>query len=326
MTAKLAAAAIAGGLMMGSAQAADILVLDAKIPLGDVAGRIDHMAVDLAHQRLFVAELGNDTIGVVDLARGKVAHRITGFKEPQGVGYVPKDDVLYVANADDGTLRRYHGAAYEPAGTLKLGSDADNIRADAKGELVYVGYGSGALAVLVAATGQKTADIRLPAHPESFQVTADASRAFVNLPDAQQIAVVDLAARRQIAKIEFYARSNFPMALDESGQRLFVVYRSPATLAVFDTVRGVAVASLRTCGDADDVFFDRRRDRLYVSCGDGVVAIVQQNGTAYREVARIPTSSGARTSLFVPELDRLYVAVRARGGAPAAIWIFRPLP
>lgn len=51
----------------GSARAADPLHLDVKIPLGTVGGRIDHMAIDLKRHRLFVAELGNNTVGVVDL-------------------------------------------------------------------------------------------------------------------------------------------------------------------------------------------------------------------------------------------------------------------
>ena len=80
----------------------------------------------------------------------------------------------------------------------------------------------------------------------------------------------------------------------------------------------------QTCGDADDVFHDARRDRLYVTCGDGVVEILQATGGGFERVARVPTVSGARTGLFVPELDRLYVAVRARGGEPAAVWVFRP--
>jgi hypothetical protein len=40
----------------------------------------------------------------------------------------------------------------------------------------------------------------------------------------------------------------------------------------------------------------------------------------------VPTVSGARTSLFVSELDRLYVAVRAQSNEPAAVWVFRPAP
>src|SRR5437870_3026962 len=84
--------------------------LESKIPLGDVKGRIDHMAIDLPRRRLFVAELGNDTVGVVDLNEQKVQHVITGLKEPQGVGYVPSSDTLFVANAEDGSVLLFRGA------------------------------------------------------------------------------------------------------------------------------------------------------------------------------------------------------------------------
>ena len=61
------------------------LVLEQKIPLGEVQGRIDHLAIDLARERLFVAELGNNSVGVVDLAAGKLLRGIDGLNEPQGV-------------------------------------------------------------------------------------------------------------------------------------------------------------------------------------------------------------------------------------------------
>jgi hypothetical protein len=303
----------------------DALTLESKIPLGDVAGRIDHLAVDLAGRRLFVAELGNSSVGVVDLTGGKVLHRISGLKEPQGVGYVPTADTLYVANAGDGTVHRYRGTDFSALRTLKLGDDADNVRVDGRTNQVVVGYGSGALAVLDAASGARTGDIHLPGHPESFQLEPNGSRVFVNVPDAQQITVVDRAAAKQVARWGVpNADANFPMALDATGERLAVVYRKPALLAVFDTRNGNVVARLPTCGDADDVFFDAKRQRIYVSCGEGAVDVVQQQGDTFQELGRVPTVSGARTSLLVPELDRLFVAVRASDNERAALWVFRP--
>src|SRR5260221_3562018 len=129
----------------------DALTLERKIPLGDVAGRIEHLAFDLEHRRLFVAELGNNTVGVVDVVEGKVLHRISGLKEPQGVGYVQSADTIYAANAGDGSLHTYRGSDFSPLGTLKLGDDADNTRVDASANKVIVGYGKGALPILDAA-------------------------------------------------------------------------------------------------------------------------------------------------------------------------------
>ena len=315
--------------LLGSAAAAappDALTLERTIPLGEVRGRIDHMAVDLDRHRLFVAELGNGSLGVVDLEKGEVAKRIGGLKEPQGVAYVPGADLVYVASGGDGTLRRYAGADLGPAGVAKLGDDADNVRLDPRGGRVVVGYGDGALALVDATSGEKTGEIALPGHPESFRLEAGGPRAFVNVPTARQVVVVDRDAGRQVAAWKLDGRENFPMALDEAGGRVLVVDRHPAELLVFDTASGEVVARLPTCGDADDVFWDAKRKRAYVSCGEGLVDVVERRGDAYQELARVPTAPGARTSLFVPELDRLYVAVRAADGRGAAVLVLRPGP
>ena len=134
------------------------LELEAKIPLGDVNGRIDHLAFDPKRHRLFVAELGNGSVGVVDLDNRKVIHVISGLKEPQGVAYVPSSDTLYVASGGDGSVRVFQAADYAAAARIDLGDDADNVRVDAAANRVFVGYGSGALAVIDPARPGKIAE------------------------------------------------------------------------------------------------------------------------------------------------------------------------
>jgi len=303
------------------------LQLEAKIPLGNVRGRIDHMAVDLKRQRLFVSELGNDSVGVVDLANRKLLQTITGLKEPQGVGYEPSTDTLYVANAGDGSVRLLEGDQYRSVGRIELGSDADNVRVDAAAGRILVGYGSGALAVIDPSSRRRVGDIPVKGHPESFQIDPGTGQIFVNVPDAQGIAVVDLTSQKQTAKWPIPDHgANFPMALDSAHRRVLVIFRAPAELGVFSTTGGRLIATAETCGDADDLFVDAKRGRVYVSCGAGFVDVLEAKGTTYRRTARIPTVSGARTSLFVPELDRLLVAVRTSAAEPAAIWVFRPIP
>src|SRR5271163_5363017 len=311
---------------MAQTLSAPPLVLETKIPLGDVSGRIDHLGIDLKRQRLFVAELGNNSLGVVDLAAGKVLRTITGFSEPQGVGYVPFADSVYVANGGSGSVRVLRGADLAPVGRIELGNDADNVRVDAQRHHVLVGYGTGALAVIDPATRTKAADIALKGHPESFQIGETVTQVFVNVPDAHEIAVVDLAASGSQSLPAGSARSNFPMAIDRDLHRVLLVFRSPPTLMALSSQDGHIVAKTATCGDADDVFVDDKRRRVYVSCGEGVVDVFTAEAAGYRRLARVPTVSGARTSLFVPERDRLYVAVRARLSEPAAIWVFRPAP
>jgi DNA-binding beta-propeller fold protein YncE len=303
------------------------LRLEAKIPLGDVRGRIDHMAVDLRRQRLFVAELGNDSVGIIDLANRKIIRRLPGLKEPQGVGYEPSSDTLYIANAGDGSVRLFDGNDYAAGEQIDLGRDADNIRIDAATNRVFIGYGSGALAVIDPTTRSKVGDIPLKAHPEGFQIDPDTGQLFVNVPDAHGIAVVDRASQKQIGKWPIPDHgANFPMALDPVRRQVLVIFRAPAELGVFSMTGGKLIATAETCGDADDLFVDAKRARVYVSCGAGFLDVFEPRGTSYRRIARIPTGSGARTSLFVPELDRLLVAVRASSAEPAAIWVFRPIP
>jgi hypothetical protein len=140
--------------------------------------------------------------------------------------------------------------------------------------------------------------------------------------------VLDLDAGKQVATWRVPdLGSNFPMALDRDHGLAAVIYRSPARLVLLDTSTGTVTAQMDTCGDADDVFFDARRQRIYVSCGSGNVDTFTSDGRGYRFGARISTESGARTSLFVPEFDRLFVARRAGLlGSEAALLVFRPGP
>jgi YVTN family beta-propeller protein len=328
---KRAALALLGlGLAAGSGALAvkqPPLQLEGKIALGKVSGRIDHLAIDLDRQRLFVAELGNNSVGVIDLKGRKVIANLAGLKQPQGVGYVASTDTLYVASAGDGLVHLFQGPDLVPAGGIDFGDDADNIRVDGRADQVFIGYGRGALAVIDPTTRARTANIPLDAHPEGFQLASSGNKIFVNLPDARRIAVVDrLAGKLSASWVIGDARANFPMAIDEDAQRVLVAFRSPAKLAAFAIGDGSRVAMVDSCGDADDVFVDSKRHRVYVSCGDGFINVFETHDTGYDRIGHIPTAAGARTSLLVPELDRLFLAVRATSSEPASLWIFRPTP
>jgi DNA-binding beta-propeller fold protein YncE len=322
-----AIAAVAAGVIWVTcvSGAESSLVLVAKVPLGQVRGRIDHLAVDVARQRLFVAELGNDTVGVVDLAHLVVLRTLRGLHEPQGIGYETTTDTLYVANAGDGAVRLFQGPDLAPVGRIELGDDADNVRIEPRSHQVIVGYGKGFLAVIDPVSRKKVGDIKLRGHPESFQITADGSQGFVNVPDAREIAAVNFGQSAQPSTWDTQElRANYPMTLDAAGNRVHVVFRHPATLAAFDMRSGKKLYSIDTCGDSDDVFFDPKRSRTYVSCGEGFIEVIADQGNRYAKEAKLATTGGARTALFVPELDRYFLAVRASGQEPAAIWIFKP--
>jgi hypothetical protein len=225
-------------------------------------------------------------------------------------------------------LHLFRGTDLSPAGIVNLGDDADNVRLDQRTGNFVVGYGNGGLAVIDPVKGSLVGRIPLPAHPEGFQLDSSNGRAVVNVPDARQIAVVDLQAYRQATSWRLPDfRANFPMAIDPDRRMIAVVFRGPALLVILDAQDGTQRGSLATCDDADDVFFDSKRYRIYVSCGDGRVDVFQQDAAQYHRIAEVQSASGARTSLFVPDLDRLFVAARAGFfglGSAAAILVYRP--
>lgn len=316
------------GAVAYAADQAQTLVLEKEIPLDGVSGRIDHMAVDLERSHLAVAELGNDTVDLIDLSAGRVVQRIGGLHKPQGIAFVPSADLFAVANAGDGSVEFFRASDFAPVGGIDLGDDADNLHVDNRTGHLVVGYGDGGLAIIDPTTRSKLADIALQAHPEGFQLALDGSRAFVNVPDAQQIASVDLISRKQTATWRIPdLQSNFPMALDSQGRTLAISFRGPARLALLDAGSGAVIANVGTCDDADDVFFDARRGRIYVVCGAGAIDVFDRNEGGLRRIAQVETRPGARTGLFVPQLDRLFVASRsASPGADAKVLVFRPTP
>ena len=307
-------------------QAGQFFRLEKAIELPDVQGRIDHMSLDVKGQRLFVAALGNNTVEVIDLKAGKRLHTISQLREPQGVLFVPGMNRLFVANGSDGSVRIFDSDSYELLKTLDYSDDADNLRYDPARHRIYVGYASGALGEMDP-DGNKTADIKVDAHPESFQLENETSKIYVNLPKSRKVAVIDREKRVLVATWgTAMAFANYPMSLDEADHRLFVVTRLPARLLVFDTNTGKVIQKLAVVGDCDDVFYDQKRKRIYASGGDGEISVFEQKDTDhYAELARFPTVRGARTSFFSPELDRLFLAVRSEGSQSAAIQVFVPV-
>ena len=294
------------------------------VELPHVEGRIDHLAFDAASQRLYVAALGNNSVEVLDADAGTHIKSLPGFREPQGIAVIPDIKSVAVANGEGDGVQLIGAEDYRTGSTIRLGDDADNVRYDAAAKRVYVGFGSGALAAIDPAAAKVLAQAKLAGHPESFQLERGGSRAFVNVPTAQHVAVVDRGSMKVTATWPITsAGANYPMALDEANHRLFIGCRRPAKVLVFDMTTGKQSASFDTVGDTDDLFYDVARKRVYVTGGEGFIDVVQDQGAnGFARVAHIPTAAGARTSLFVADQGRLYLAVPHRGSQKAEIRVF----
>ena len=313
------------GIITVAAQSGVPLKLKQRIPLPGVEGRIDHFAFDPAGERLFVCALGNNTAEVLDLHKGQRIHSITNLGTPQGIAYIPELDRIFVANEKGGICKIYDGKTFQPVGDLNFKDDADNIRYDEATKKIYVGFGSGGIAVVNAPDGKQVGSIKLSGHPEAFQLEKGGNRIFVNVPNSRHVAVVDRDRGEVIATWKTdLAFGNFPMALDEANHRLFVGCRLPSTLVVLNTDSGDVVAKIEISGDPDDLFYDSKGHRIHVICGAGKIDVIEQiDANSYKPSTKIDTAPGARTGLFVGESDTLFVAVPHRGSQQAEIRCYR---
>jgi DNA-binding beta-propeller fold protein YncE len=298
------------------------LQLIQRIPVPNVAGRIDHFTAYPKRRLLIFAGLGNNSVEIVNTFEAKVVQSIKGLNEPQGVLYVPEFDKIFVANAGSGKVNVYDGKTYALRKSIELGeeSDTDNLRYDEASKRVFVGI-VGGIAMIDAATEMHVdKDLKgSGGHSESFQLEKKGSRVFVNVPDDGNVNVIDRKTGA-LAKWELNgAKANYPMALDEDNHRLFVVTRRPPLVVVLNTDTGKEVARVPVGGSCDDVYFDAERKRIYALGGEGFISAVQQNDPDhYTLSANIPTTVGVRTGIFFG--TSLYVGVPASGLEPAQIW------
>ena len=311
-------AALWCGIAAGQPAPAPRLQLAATIELPGTTGRLDHLAYAPDRQLLFVAGLGADTVEVVDLASHRRQHRIAGAREPQGLAYAPGLG-LFVASGQGDAILRIEG---DQVRTFAAGlPDADNLRLDAVAGRLYAGYGQ-ALAVLDARSGAVLQRFALPGHPEAFEVATD--RIYVNVPTAGAVVVLDRATGKMVAQWPVTpARGNFAMALDAAQRRLLVATRSPPQLLAFALETGQRSAPVPVCGDIDDLALDPPRHTLFAVCGEGQVqALDLQKDGRVPPGASIATAFGARTGLWVPALQTLFVAAPARARRSAAVLVY----
>jgi DNA-binding beta-propeller fold protein YncE len=286
------------------------LKLEKTIPLKGPAGRLDHLALDAKHGRLFVANMANASLDVVDLRAGKLLRQIPGQKGIQGIAYAPDLDRIFVGNGGTGVCNVFDGKDYKLLKAIPL-ADADNVRYQRPGRRVYVAHADKALAVIGAKSLKLRADIKLPGPPEAFQLEKRRPRLYLNTPARRQVVVIATDRDKVVGRYQLKgAGGNYPLALDEANRRLFVGCRQKPMIVVLDCDSGKELSRVEIPGDVDDLFFDAKNRRLYASCGEGFVAVLGRRGKdRYELVAKLPTAGLARTSLFDPRGGRLYVIV-----------------
>ncbi|SRR5712692_3962677 len=312
-------------LSLAHGQESASLVLSQTISLPSVQGGFNHMSVDAEHQRLFAAAPTNKTLEVVDLRSGKPWRSLEGEK-PAAARYAPEFNQLYVPRGQ--SLYIYDGKTFDLIASIDLESNLDELQYNARAKQLYVGCMTAdktGIAVIAIPEGKLLGKIGLPAKPQGIAVEQEGTRVYANIPSLKQIAVMDREKRTLLSAWPLEdVQGNTPIGLDEAHHRLFVGARHPAQLVVLDTSTGKPVANIETNSDADDIFYDSTHKRIYVSCGEGFIDVIEQrDANHYKLHARIPTIAGARTSAFSAQLNGFYLGVPQRGDQPAELRIFK---
>jgi DNA-binding beta-propeller fold protein YncE len=305
-------------------------------PLPGFAGDLDHSEVDLKGHRLFVTAEVHKTVEVFDLMTGERIHSITGFDTPHEILFRPDTNTLLVADGGNpGTCRLVDAKTYKIIDSITLPPYVDSAVYNPVTQEYYVesrgpdaSANTHTISVIDAVHFKHTGDFILPGRrSEAMAIDRAGKTMYVNLTD--EVGVVDLPKRELTARWPVPgAHVQNSMALDEPNHRLFIATRNPAKLFVFNTDTGKVIADLPCVPVNDDMTFDAKRKRLYIT-GDGATGVFEQrDADHYEHIVDIPTGYRAKTSLYVPDLNRLYINVSGgdKKDAPVGMQIYQVQP
>jgi DNA-binding beta-propeller fold protein YncE len=302
------------------------------VPVGPYS---DHMGLDLTRKRFFATPQAAKAVAIIDLQDGHVLKMIGGFGNPHSIFYNSNLNRLFVTDGSSGDVKVFSGEDYSLIRTIPLEPGADGMVYDPRSLLLYVNNGGeeagmrqSVISAVDVARMRKVADIPIAA-PDLEAAVVDSGKQllYVNLVDEHAVAVVDLRKRRPIATWKLPAGRNLAIALDIPHARLYVASReSPmhGSLFVVNSIDGHLIATLPIGGYPDGIFIDHRRQRIYVSTGVGHVETYTIGpGDVYHREPRVDTAIMAKTSLYSPALDRLFVSV-PHLTTDAQVMIFEP--
>jgi DNA-binding beta-propeller fold protein YncE len=310
------------------AQEKSPMKLVATTPLPGFTGDFDHFGLDLKGKRLFLAAEDHKTVEVFDLD-GKRITSITGFGQPHAILYMPGVNKLIVTDGDGfGMVELVSGDDYKILNTIKLPPGVDGAVFNPVNQYYYVESGveetggkTHKINIIDTTTFKLVGDITLPGnHSEAMAISRDGNKMYVNLTGPKEVGVVDLRTRELVARWPITgAETPNSMALDEANHRLFIATRTPPKLFAFDTGTGKIVTTAPIAAFNDDMWFDAARKRIYLSGSETTTVLAQIDSDHYAFVAEVPTGYRAKTSLYVPELNRFYAAVSAKGKPEAQL-------
>ena len=247
---------------------------------------------------------------VIDADSGATVGDITGQKHNHGVAVVPELARGFISDGA-GSIVIFDLKTNAVLGMVAAKDDADGIIYDKSTGLVLVACGdAGVLITLKADADPKTAVIDAPIElggkPE-YLAADGAGKVYVNLEDKDQVAVVDLKARKVLAHWPV-APGGAPvgLAIDTEKRRLFVGCRNPQKLIVMSADDGKVLADLPIGAGVDATRFDGHQ--AFASCRDGKLEVAGEKAPGRFEIVQtVITPLGARTMDIDAAMHKVYL-------------------
>ncbi len=317
-----------GCALMAGAQEPTPLKLIKTTPMPGFQGDFDHFGLDVRGQRLFLAAEEHKSVEVFDLKTGDRIHSIEGFGQPLMLVYLPDSDRLAVTDGGDSSVRLVDCKEYRIIATIKLAEGVDHGVLNPVNNYYYVENGGGsnasthALSIIDTKSFTRVGNIEgLPGSSnEGMVIDRAGKKLYVNLTGTDEVGVINLDTRQIVARWPLPdAHVAHAIFLDEPDHRIFVATRQPARFIVFNSDTGKVVVSLPCVGVNSDMSFDVARKRIYVTGSEAASVFAQRDADHYEHIAEVPTAYRAKSSIFVPDLSRLYVAVSGKGKPDAKL-------
>jgi DNA-binding beta-propeller fold protein YncE len=300
---RIAAAAAAFLALSTAAQAAGsgYHVLD-KVPGPD--GRWDYVRVDTAHNRVLLTHGAN--VMAVDLATKAVSSFDQGAILHDAM---PVNGGAEVLVTHGGTAQAVFIDAKTNAvvATLDTGKGPDAAAFDAKTGLVLVMDHAGGQITLIDPKAHKVVGTIEVGGDLEAAATDGTGRAFVNVENKNEIAVVDLVAKTVVAHWAL-AGCDGPtgIAYDAADKRLMSA--CDGATVVVDARSVKVVQTLATGKGADGIAFDPKQRLAFVPAGRaGTLAVIAFTGGKGAIVDTVATQVGARTIALDERTGRLYL-------------------
>ena len=269
---------------------------------------MDYITVDTQSHRLYVPRSTHTM--VIDADSGKTIADITGQKHNHGVAIAPEAGRGFITDGE-GSVVIFDLKTNAVLGELKARPDADGIIYDKSTGLVLVSCGDDGTLLTIKAdvdpkTGSIDAAINLGGKPE-FLAVDGAGKAYVNLEDKDQIAVVDLKAKKVLAHWPVApGGSPVGLSIDTAKHRLYVGCRKPQKMIVMSTDDGKVIGDLPIGAGVDATKFDGQQ--AFASCRDGKMTVVGEGASGKFEVVQtVTTGVGAKTMDIDPAAHKAYL-------------------